>query len=155
MAAAKSSPQGARAAASAFRPDADDIGGWSRQVERLKTRSAFRAVASGRRISSPGFTLQALRTGRQEARPPRFGFTVTKKTGNAVVRNRIRRRLKEAVRLAGVENGKDNTDYVLVGRRAALSLEFERLVTDLLTGITALSRRDDPQQKRRRTRADA
>jgi len=112
-------------------------------VERLKTRSAFRAVASGRRISSPGFTLQALRTGRQEARPPRFGFTVTKKTGNAVVRNRIRRRLKEAVRLAGVENGKDNTDYVLVGRRAALSLEFERLVTD-----AALAQLVEPQDCR-------
>jgi len=124
-------------------------------VERLKTRSAFRAAASGRRISSPGFTLQALRAGGEEDRPPRFGFTVTKKIGNAVVRNRIRRRLKEAVRLAGVAHGRQNTDYVLVGRRVALSLEFERLVTDLLTGIAALSRRDDPQQKRPRTPADA
>lgn len=124
-------------------------------MERLKTRSAFRAVASGRRVSKPGFTLQALKSKREGCRPPRFGLTVTKKVGNAVVRNRIRRRLKEAVRLAGAERGESNTDYVLIGRRAALSLEFQRLVTDLMTGITALSRRDDPQQKRSRTPADA
>lgn len=118
-------------------------------MERLKTRSAFRAVASGRRISEPGFVLQALKTGRDGVRPPRFGFTVTKKIGNAVVRNRIRRRLKEAVRIAGNGQGKSDTDYVLIGRRAALSLEFERLVTDLLTGMTALSELDAVQQKSR------
>jgi len=103
----------------------------------------------------PGFVLQALKIGGDDRRPPRFGFTVTKKIGNAVVRNRIRRRLKEAVRLAGVERGEASTDYVLVGRRAALSLEFDRLVTDLLTGMFALSKRDDPQQKRPRTPVDA
>jgi len=112
-------------------------------VERLKSRSAFRAVASGRRISKPGFVLQALKTGHDGTRSPRFGFTVTKKIGNAVVRNRIRRRLKEAVRMAGAERSETDTDYVLIGRRAALSLEFDRLVTDLLSGITQLSRRDD------------
>jgi ribonuclease P protein component len=123
-------------------------------VERLNNRSAFRAVASGRRISRPGFVLQA-KTGHDGARSPRFGFTVTKKIGNAVVRNRIRRRLKEAVRLAGAERGEAGIDYVLIGRRAALSLEFDRLVTDLLTAITALSRRDEAQQQRSRTAVDA
>jgi ribonuclease P protein component len=124
-------------------------------VERLKTRSAFRAAASGQRISRPGFVLQAHKTGQNEARPPRFGFTVTKRTGNAVVRNRIRRRLKEAVRRAGAGGGKLGTDYVLIGRRAALSLEFDRLMTDLLTGVAALSKRDDAQQPRPRSPADA
>jgi ribonuclease P protein component len=88
-------------------------------------------------------------------RSPRFGFTVTKKIGNAVVRNRIRRRLKEAVRLAGATRGEVNTDYVLIGRRAALSLEFDRLVTDLLTAIASLSRQDGVHQPRPRTTLDA
>jgi ribonuclease P protein component len=155
MVAARLSPQGGRAAASAYPPDASDIGEGSRQVERLKNRSAFRAVASGRRISKPGFVLQARETGEHKGRPPRFGFTVTKRIGNAVVRNRIRRRLKEAVRHAGAERGQPNTDYVLVGRRAALSLDFDRLIADLLAGMTALSQRDNSQQKRPRTPANA
>lgn len=117
-------------------------------MERIKSRSAFREAASGQRISRPGFVLQALKTGHDGARPPRFGFTVTKKIGNAVVRNRIRRRLKEAVRVAGAERGEADTNYVLIGRRAALLLEFDQLVTDLLSGITQLSRRDDAPKSR-------
>ena len=109
-------------------------------IERLKRRAAFKAVAGGRRISRPGFVLQALKArGEPDDRPPRFGFTVTKKIGNAVVRNRIRRRLREAVRRAE-GSAEAATDYVLVARSAALTLQFERLVTDLMTGFAALSR---------------
>jgi ribonuclease P protein component len=117
-------------------------------VERLKARAAFRAVARGKRISRPGFVLQGLKAATDGRHPPRFGFTVTNKIGNAVVRNRIRRRLREAVRLAGAAQGEGGTDYVLVGRRAALSLEFDQLVTDLLNGITALLKRDDAPRPR-------
>jgi ribonuclease P protein component len=111
-------------------------------LERLRTRASFKAVAGGKRVSREGFVLQALRAPADAHPNARFGFTVTKKIGNAVVRNRIRRRLREAVRLAG-KQAESDMDYVLVGRRAALSLEFERLVADLLTGFTALARRDD------------
>ena len=91
-------------------------------------------------MSRPGFVLQALKFGSESGdRPPRFGFTVTRKIGNAVVRNRIRRRLKEAVRLAG-GRAEAATDYVIVGRRAALTLHCERLVTDLMSGFEALAR---------------
>ncbi len=84
--------------------------------------------------------LQALTTADGEGeRPPRVGFTVTRKIGNAVVRNRIRRRLRAAVEAAG-GNLETATDYVLVGRRAALTLQFQRLVTDLETGLAVLSR---------------
>ena len=113
-------------------------------MESLKRRAAFVAVAGGRRVAKTGFLLQALKAGAEPGagivdRPPRFGFTVTKKIGNAVVRNRIRRRLREAVRRAEMHAEKA-TDYVLVARRAALTLQFERLVTDLLSGFEALSR---------------
>jgi len=92
-------------------------------------------------VSRPGFLLQALKAARQAgSQPPRFGFTVTKKLGGAVVRNRIRRRLREAVRLAG--DGAAGTDYVLVGRHAALTLPFERLVADLRSGLNELAKRD-------------
>lgn len=92
-------------------------------------------------MSSPGFVLQALRTESvNQGRPPRFGFTVTKKIGNAVVRNRIRRRLKEAVRLSAEGQAERDTDYVLIGRRAALTLPFDRLTTDLVASFAALAR---------------
>jgi ribonuclease P protein component len=112
-------------------------------MESLKRRAAFVAVAGGRRVAKTGFLLQALKAGAEPGakadRPARFGFTVTKKIGNAVVRNRIRRRLREAVRRAE-QHAERATDYVLVARRAALTLQFERLVTDLLSGFEVLSR---------------
>jgi ribonuclease P protein component len=85
--------------------------------------------------------LQALAVGGESSdRPPRFGITVTKKIGNAVVRNRIRRRLREALRAAAPDHAQMDTDYVVVARGAALTLQFDRLVTDLTSGFAALAR---------------
>jgi ribonuclease P protein component len=110
-------------------------------MERLRRRADFKAVAGGRRVQRPGFVLQALSVSEGDGqRPPRIGFTVTRKIGNAVVRNRIRRRLRAAVTAADGQLERA-TDYVLVGRRAALTLQFQRLVTDLETGLAALSRK--------------
>lgn len=109
-------------------------------MERLKNRAEFLAAARGARVSRPGFVLQAAKAADADAsRSARFGFTVTKKIGNAVVRNRIRRRLREAVRLAGAGSAVAGLDYVIVGRRAALTLPFERLVADLVGGIAAVA----------------
>jgi ribonuclease P protein component len=97
-------------------------------MERLRQRADFLAAASGIRVSAPAFLLQARK--RADDGPVRFGFTVTKKTGNAVERNRIRRRLREMVRLAGGTRTRSGHDYVLIGRRAALALPFARLSED-------------------------
>jgi ribonuclease P protein component len=116
-------------------------------MERLRRRADFKAVAAGRRVASQGFVLQALKAGNDAKaghRSPRIGFTVTKKVGNAVVRNRIRRRLREAARMAA-SHAEAGTDYVVVARQSALTLQFERLVTDLVAGFDALSRGGKPK----------
>ena len=97
-------------------------------MERLKRRADFVAAASGGRVSAAGFLLQA--RSRDEGQPVRVGFTVSKRSGNAVERNRIRRRLREIVRLTGPSDMKAGHDYVLIGRRDALTLPFSRMTTE-------------------------
>ncbi len=72
------------------------------------------------------------------AQSPRFGFTVTKKVGNAVIRNRIRRRLREAVRLADFSLSKAGHDYVLVARIEALTAPFEELRGEIARALTRI-----------------
>lgn len=116
-------------------------------MERLRKRAEFLAVAGGARASRRGFVLQKREPQADAvARSPRFGFTVTKKMGNSPERNRIRRRLREAVRLAAAPYAVSGADYVLIGRRAALSQPFEQLVSDLISGLGALAR---PEPKSR------
>jgi ribonuclease P protein component len=61
----------------------------------------------------------------------RVGFTVTKKVGNAVVRNRVRRRLKEAVRVGAAGDMLPGNDYVIVGREDVLSAPFAQIAAEL------------------------
>ncbi len=77
----------------------------------------------------PGLVLQALP--RADQGPPRVGFTVTRKIGNAVIRNRTRRRLKEAARLVLAEHPLSGVDLVLIGREATRGRNFEALQDDL------------------------
>lgn len=96
---------------------------------RLKKRRDFlRAASRGKRAARPGLVLQALATGPGSVR---VGFTVTKKVGNAVVRNRARRRLKEAARLTLPGLGLDGWDLVLIGRDGTGGRDFRQLVGDL------------------------
>jgi len=97
-------------------------------LQRLRRRSDFLAAATGGRAPLSGFVLQALN--RREDGPVRVGFTVSKKVGNSPERNRVRRRLREMVRLAPKSDMRPGHDYVLVGRRAALNLPFDRLIED-------------------------
>ncbi len=72
------------------------------------------------------------------AGPARFGFTATKKLGNAVTRNRIRRRLKEMVRLVAPAHAREGHDYVLVARPVAATRSFSALERDLIAALAAL-----------------
>ena len=97
-------------------------------MERLRQRADFVATAAGAKAAAAAFVLQA--RNRQDQGPARFGFTVSKKVGNAVERNRVRRRLREIVRLSGAIRLRVGHDYVLVGRRAALELPFSRMAQE-------------------------
>ncbi|MGD0434471.1 MAG: ribonuclease P protein component, partial [Acetobacteraceae bacterium] len=76
-----------------------------------------------------GVVLQAL--SRDDDGPARIGFTVTKRIGNAVVRNRTRRRLKEAARLELTQSRLSGVDLVLIGREATRGRAFPDLREDL------------------------
>jgi len=110
-------------------------------MQRLKKRKDYVKVARGARTPRCGFLLQSIRRAEGPAdvveADARFGFTVTKKMGNAVVRNRIRRRLKEAVRLAGAAAADPGLDFVLVGRRPALEMPFSDLVAEVVGAVRA------------------
>jgi ribonuclease P protein component len=97
-------------------------------MERLRRRADFLAAASGMKIASPAFLLQARK--RSDGGPVRCGFTVSKKVGKAVERNRVRRRLREVVRLSAGRAMRSGHDYVLVGQRTALRAPFARMVED-------------------------
>ena len=102
-------------------------------MARLRQRADFLAAAKGTRAPASGFVLQARK--RPEDGPVRVGFTVSKKVGNAVERNRVRRRLREMVRLAPRGPLRAGHDYVLIGRREALHLPFARLAEDFAKAL--------------------
>ena len=99
-------------------------------IERLKKRPDFLAAAEGRRFHTERMSAQGrLRT--TDGQPGlRLGFTITKRVGHATERNRIRRRLREVVRLADAARLQAGHDYVVVGRRPALTLPFARIAQD-------------------------
>ncbi|MBO1323682.1 ribonuclease P protein component [Acetobacter sp. TBRC 12305] len=96
---------------------------------RLKKRKDFLFMASrGRKAPVPGLVLQLVR--RQDANAARVGFTVTKKVGNSVVRNRVRRRLREVVRSVEADTPLNGLDLVLIGRAGTRTRPFDALVAD-------------------------
>lgn len=122
-------------------------------MERLRQRADFLAAAGGVKVPSSGFVLQA--RDRNDKDPARVGFTVSRKVGNAVERNRVRRRLRELVRLRSADALRPGHDYVLVGRRAALSAAFSELAADYDRAIARLEsvrRKPAPEQGASKTR---
>jgi ribonuclease P protein component len=105
-------------------------------MERLRQRADFLAAAAGARVAGPAFVVQV--RDRREAGPARVGFTVSKKVGTAVERNRVRRRLRELVKRNGSPFMRPHCDYVLVGRRAALGRSFDTMLDDLKSALKRL-----------------
>ena len=114
-------------------------------MDRLRQRADFLAVANGARVNSAAFVLQSLR--RDDSGPIRIGFTVTKKNGNAPERNRIRRRLREVVKRVDCVAMRPHSDYVLVGRRAALTRDFAAMVDDFRNALHRLDRQGAPRAR--------
>jgi ribonuclease P protein component len=116
-------------------------------VVRLKRRRDFERVAlARRRWATPGLILQARprpRTGDTAAMEGaiRVGFTVTRKVGNAVERNRVRRRLRAVAGRVLPESAAPGHDFVVVGRRQALQRAFADLIQDLQGALAGLGAR--------------
>ena len=98
---------------------------------RLGKRAQFLNAAKGQRAGRTAFSLQAVVVADVA---PGLGLTVTQKVGNSPQRNRIKRRLRAAARACS-ENFQPQHDYVLVGRREALSAPFAKVVSDLSSAI--------------------
>ncbi|MFI5002205.1 MAG: ribonuclease P protein component [Reyranellales bacterium] len=106
---------------------------------RLPNRRDFLRVQAGRRCAMPGFVLQTAPAPADLPCPAiRVGFTVSRKVGNAVERNRVRRRLREVARAIIPGQARRDLDYVLVGRQAALSRDFAVLRLELIEALKRL-----------------
>lgn len=106
-------------------------------IGRLKKRREFLAVAASRRKHvSPGMILQALPRSEDRApEPTRVGFTASKKVGNAVVRNRAKRRLRELAREVISAHAAQGYDFVLIARGATAERNYADLRSDLAAGL--------------------
>ena len=110
---------------------------------RLKTRADFVRVAAGRsRAVRPAFIVQAASqpTGSDNGGIVRVGFTASRKVGNAVVRNRAKRRLRAIAAEVLPRNGRPGTDYVIVARATSSERRYADLVADLETALRQLDR---------------
>jgi ribonuclease P protein component len=122
-------------------------------IGRLKRRADFLRAAKGRRWHGKAFSLQAgPATDDTDPETARVGFTVTKKVGGSVVRNRARRRLREALRLSSGLPVKAGHDYVVIARIEAIRLPFSTLQTDLTRAIRSVHAEARPHDASKRTR---
>lgn len=114
---------------------------------RLLSRPDFLAVQKGLRLRGPLFLLEAINRN-EPSQAPRIGFTVTRKQGNSVERNRMRRRLREAVRVSTGVSFLPGHDYVVVARRDMLNAPFDRIGTALAARLAECHRKlADPKPR--------
>ncbi|EUC00425.1 Ribonuclease P protein component [Rhizobium sp. CF080] len=118
-------------------------------VGRLKSRPQFLAVRGGESRRGRNFLLEVLDRN-QPDEAPRVGFTVTKKHGNAVERNRMRRRLREVVRQSAGFAMKNGHDYVIVARREVLTAPFADMTAQLIERIESKPRPKRSEETRSR-----
>ncbi|MEQ8655088.1 MAG: ribonuclease P protein component [Kiloniellales bacterium] len=120
------------------------------RLSHLKTRADFLRVAGrGRKWAMPGLVVQAAARDDQAVDPTaaRLGLTASKKVGNAVARNRARRRLRALANEVLPEHGRAELDYVLIGRPATISRAYGDLRADLLAALQRVNR---PKQSAKR-----
>lgn len=111
----------------------------------IRKRSDFLAANRGLRVARPGFVLLANPNG---GKGKRYGITVTKKIGNAVVRNRMKRRFRELLWAALPEAGLADHDHILIGREGGVERDFALLREEL---AMALARATEGKGDRPRT----
>ena len=113
----------------------------------LARRADFLAANRGLRVARPGFVLLARPNG---GLGKRYGITVTKKIGNAVVRNRMKRRFRELLRAALPAEGLPDHDHVLIGREGGVERDFSLLRAELAEALhrAAAGKSDRPRKPR-------
>ena len=105
----------------------------------LKDRTDYLRTAKGHRINLPSLRLQARHRGADDNEGIRVGFTCSRKVGNAVTRNRAKRRLREIAKQILPEHGRKGWDYVIIGRQhATATYPFEDLMSDLRKALQKL-----------------
>ncbi|WP_347303073.1 ribonuclease P protein component [Croceibacterium sp. TMG7-5b_MA50] len=122
----------------------------SRSITVLTRRADFVAANRGLRVARPGFVLLSRPNGGHGIR---YGITVTKKIGNAVVRNRMKRRFRELLRAALPAGGLPDHDHVLIGRDGGVERDFTLLGAELAVALErAAAGKGDPPRKPRAAR---
>ena len=117
----------------------------------IRKRSDFLAANRGARNAKPGFVLL---TRPNEGLGKRYGITVTKKIGNAVVRNRMKRRFRELLWAALPEAGLPDHDHVLIGREGGIERDFAQLAAELDAALArAAAGKGDPARRPRHPRS--
>ena len=125
-------PQEAERLTTGSRSEADN------EVTVLTQRRDFLAANSGRRAPMPGFVL-LVRKREDGSSAMRVGYTVTKKIGNAVVRNRMKRRFRALARELLPAQGVPGADHVLIGRDGGVERPFDQLRAELAKALAKLS----------------
>jgi ribonuclease P protein component len=113
------------------------------RLARLKTRADFlRVAATGARAVRPGLILQAAAQPQagEGGAPQRVGFTASRRVGNAVARNRAKRRLRAAAAAVLADRGRAGTDYVLIARGDTGARPYAELLADLQGALRQVAR---------------
>ena len=100
----------------------------------IKKRSDFLAANRGKRYATPGFVL-LVRDRRDDNPAIRLGITITKKVGNAVIRNRMRRRFRALAQEMLADKGKAGADHILIGRDSGIERDFDALRADMVKAL--------------------